>query len=37
MGQSVTGVAGMNCEYQYAGQKFWRMYQGSCPSSIDVR
>lgn len=37
IGQSVTGAIGTNCEYQYAGQKFWRMYQGGCPSSVDVR
>ncbi len=36
-GQSVTGTFGFNCEYNYAGKTFWRMFSGSCPSSIDVQ
>lgn len=35
--QSVTGAYGYNCEYSVNGQKFWRMFQGSCPSSVEVR
>jgi Tfp pilus assembly protein PilV len=36
-GQSVTGAVGMNCEYQYGGRYFWRMFQGYCPSSIQIQ
>jgi hypothetical protein len=36
-GRSVTGASGFNCEYYYAGKKFWRMYSGNCPSSIEVQ
>lgn len=35
--QSVTGVSGFNCEYQHAGQTFWQMHPGSCPSSVWVK
>ena len=35
--QSVTGAAGWNCEYSYAGQTFWRMFTGFCPSSIEIQ
>lgn len=37
LGQSVTGSSGTNCEYNYAGNTFWRMYRGACPSSVDVQ
>lgn len=34
---TVTGRAGVSCEYDYAGQKFWRTFaRSNCPSSIDV-
>ena len=36
-GQSVTGAFGMNCEYNFAGRLFWRMYSGGCPSSVPVQ
>lgn len=36
-GQSVTGAAGTNCEYNYAGKTFWRMFAGGCPSSVPVQ
>lgn len=35
--QSVTGVVGFNCEYNYAGRTFWRMFAGSCPSAVAVQ
>lgn len=35
--QTVTNQAGWNCEYNYAGQTFWRTYTGFCPASIQVR
>jgi hypothetical protein len=35
-GQSVTGAYVFNCQYQYAGNFFWRAYSGSCPYSIEV-
>jgi hypothetical protein len=35
--QSVTGAYGFNCEYSVNGQKFWRMYVGSCPANVEVR
>lgn len=35
--QSVTGMSGFNCEYNYAGRNFWRMFSGSCPSSVQVQ
>jgi len=35
-GQSVTGAYVANCQYQYAGNYFWRAFVGSCPSSIEV-
>lgn len=35
--QSVTGSFGTNCEFNYAGKVFWRMFSGTCPSSISVQ
>lgn len=35
--QTVTYQIAWNCEYNYAGQVFWRVYQGSCPSSVEVQ
>ncbi len=37
MVQTVTYQQAWNCEYQYAGQKFWRVFKNSCPSSIEVQ
>ena len=34
--QSVTGQPVANCKYQYAGNYFWRAFQGFCPSSVEV-
>lgn len=34
---SVTGVSGVNCEFDYAGQRFWRMFAGGCPSKFQVQ
>jgi hypothetical protein len=35
-GQSVTGSYVANCEYMYAGNRFWRAFVGNCPSSVEV-
>jgi hypothetical protein len=35
--QTVTGKSAWNCQYQYNGQYFWRIYETSCPSSIEVQ
>ena len=37
MVQSVTGRMVWNCQYQYAGQYFWRAFSGTCPSSVQVQ
>lgn len=37
MVQTVTYQSGWNCEYNYAGQTIWRVFIGSCPSSIAVQ
>jgi hypothetical protein len=36
MVQTVTYRTAWNCEYNYAGQVFWRVFEGSCPSSVEV-
>jgi hypothetical protein len=35
--QTVTYQMAWNCEYNYAGQTFWRVFKTSCPSSIEVQ
>jgi len=35
--QTVTYQWAWSCEYMYAGQKFWQVYQGSCPNSINIQ
>lgn len=35
--QTVTYQWAWNCEYMYAGQKFWQVYPGSCPNSINIQ
>ncbi len=35
-GQSVTGAFVYNCQYQYAGNYFWRAFSSYCPSSVEV-
>lgn len=37
MVQTVTYQTAWNCEYNYLGQRFWRVYTGSCPSSVEVQ
>jgi hypothetical protein len=34
---TVTQQIAWNCEYDYAGQRFWRVFQTACPSSIEVQ
>lgn len=33
---TITGLIAWRCEYNFAGQTFWRVYQYSCPSSVAV-
>lgn len=33
---TVTYQQAWKCEYMYAGQKFWRVFRNSCPSSVEV-
>lgn len=33
---TVTYQIAWNCEYNYLGQKFWRIFKDSCPSSVEV-
>jgi hypothetical protein len=35
--QTVTYQSGWNCEYNYAGQTFWRTFVGTCPTSVQVQ
>lgn len=34
---TVTGQIAWNCEYNYNGQIFWRLFKTSCPSNIEVQ
>lgn len=34
--QTVTGQYVWNCEYNYNGQTFWKLFQTSCPSSVEI-
>lgn len=34
--QSVTYQTVWNCQYNYAGNIFWRAFRGTCPSSVQV-
>lgn len=34
---TVTYKIAWNCEYDYLGQKIWRVFLNSCPSSIEVQ
>lgn len=36
MVQTVTYQTAWRCEYQYAGQRFWKVFKKPCPSSIEV-
>jgi hypothetical protein len=33
---TVTYQQAWRCEYNYAGQRFWRVFKISCPSSVEV-
>lgn len=35
--QTVTYQIAWRCEYHYNGQSIWQIFQGSCPSSIQVQ
>lgn len=35
--QTVTFQMGWNCEYNYQGQIFWRVFINSCPSTIEIQ
>ena len=37
MVQTVTYQSAWNCQYNYAGQTFWRVFKTSCPSSVEVQ
>lgn len=34
---TVTYQQAWNCQYNYAGQTFWQVHAGTCPSSVEVR
>lgn len=34
--QTVTGQIALRCQYDYFGQKFYRIFKVQCPSSIEV-
>jgi len=34
---TVTYKQAWRCEYNYLGQKFWRVFEVTCPSSIEVQ
>ena len=34
--QTVTYQYAWNCQYNYSGQLFWRIFKNSCPSSVEV-
>jgi hypothetical protein len=36
MVQTVTYQMAWRCEYNYAGQTFYRLFQNSCPSTVEV-
>lgn len=33
---TVTGQIAIRCQYDYFGQKFYRIFKAQCPSSIEV-
>ena len=35
--QTVSYRMAWKCEYRFAGQIFWMVFEGSCPNSIDVQ
>lgn len=34
---TVTYQTAWKCEYNYAGSVFWRVFTGSCPSTVEVQ
>lgn len=34
---TVTYQQAWRCQYNYNGQLFWRIFQGSCPANIEVQ
>jgi hypothetical protein len=34
--ETVTYQMAWNCEYNYAGQTFWRVFKNHCPSTVEV-
>ena len=34
--QTVTGLFAWRCEYDYFGQKIYRLFRNSCPGMIEV-
>ena len=37
MVQTVTYRMAWNCQYNYNGRTFWMLFEGSCPSSVNVQ
>lgn len=37
MVQTVTFKMVWRCQYNYNGQLFWRLFESSCPSSVEVQ
>lgn len=34
--QTITYKMAWKCEYRFSGHTFWMVFEGSCPSSVDV-
>lgn len=37
MVRTVTNQMAWECQYNYAGQTFWRTFMGSCPPTVEVQ
>lgn len=37
MVQTVTNQMGWKCQYQYAGNYFWRVFLGQCPVTVEIQ
>lgn len=35
--QTITGLSVWNCAYNYNGQTIWRLFETSCPQSIEIQ
>lgn len=35
--QTVTYKMAWSCKYMYAGNYFWMVFEGSCPSSVEIQ